>query len=93
MTDATSTSGEQPVVILARTEKGRGFSEVQDKENWHGKPLPAEMAERAILELGGERNMRVRGPLPESSGHPDRPERGTAKVSMPGSPASAPRAR
>ena len=83
MTDATSMNGEQPVVILARTEKGRGFSEVQDKENWHGKPLPAEMAERAILELGGERNLRVRGPLPEPSGHPDRPEPGTAKVTMP----------
>jgi transketolase len=84
MTDATGANGEQPVVILARTEKGRGFSEVQDKENWHGKPLPAEMAERAILELGGERNLRVRGPLPEPSGHPDRPDPGTAKVAMPG---------
>jgi len=83
MTDAASMNGEQPVVILARTEKGRGFSEVQDKENWHGKPLPAEMAERAILELGGERNLRVRGPVPERSGHPDRPEPGTAKVTMP----------
>jgi transketolase len=84
MEDATRANGEQPVVILARTEKGRGFSEVQDKENWHGKPLPAEMAERAILELGGERNLRVRGPLPEPSGHPDRPEPGPAKVAMPG---------
>jgi transketolase len=84
MADAASPSGEQPVVILARTEKGRGFSEVQDKENWHGKPLPAEMAERAILELGGERHLRVRGPVPEPSGHPDRPEPGSAKVVMPG---------
>jgi transketolase len=84
MANAASMDGEQPVAILARTEKGRGFSEVQDKENWHGKPLPAEMAERAILELGGERNLRVRGPLPEPSGHPDRPEPGTAKVAMPG---------
>jgi transketolase len=83
MAKAASMDGEQPVAILARTEKGRGFSEVQDKENWHGKPLPAEMAERAILELGGQRNLRVRGPLPEPSGHPDRPEPGTAKVSMP----------
>jgi transketolase len=83
MAKAASMGGEQPVAILARTEKGRGFSEVQDKENWHGKPLPPEMAERAILELGGERNLRVRGPLPEPSGHPDRPEPGTAKVVMP----------
>jgi len=83
MAKAASVDGEQPVAILARTEKGRGFSEVQDKENWHGKPLPAEMAERAILELGGQRNLRVRGPLPEPSGHPDRPEPGTAKVALP----------
>jgi transketolase len=83
MANAASTNGEQPVVILARTEKGRGFSEVQDKEGWHGKPLPAEMAERAILELGGERNLRVRGPLPEPSGHPDRPQPGNAKITMP----------
>jgi transketolase len=83
MAKAASMDGEQPIAILARTEKGRGFSEVQDKENWHGKPLPAEMAERAILELGGQRNLRVRGPLPEPSGHPDRPEPGTAKVAMP----------
>jgi transketolase len=58
----------KPTVILARTLKGRGFSEVEDREGWHGKPLPAEMAERAIIELGGERNLLVRGPLPEKAG-------------------------
>jgi transketolase len=57
-------SGDQPTVILARTLKGKGFSEVEDKENWHGKPLPPEMAERAVIELGGERNLLVRGPMP-----------------------------
>jgi transketolase len=56
---------EQPTVILARTKKGRGFSEVEDHEGWHGRPLPAEMAERAILELGGERHVTVTGLLPE----------------------------
>jgi len=56
---------EQPTVILARTRKGRGFSEVEDREGWHGRPLPAEMAERAILELGGERHLTVTGPRPE----------------------------
>jgi transketolase len=55
----------QPTVILARTLKGRGFSEVEDREGWHGKPLPPEMAERAITELGGERNLIVHGPEPE----------------------------
>ena len=57
----------KPTVILARTLKGRGFSEVEDREGWHGKPLPHEMAERAIIELGGERNLLVRGPLPEKA--------------------------
>jgi transketolase len=83
LADAGRLHGDQPVVILARTEKGRGFSEVQDKEGWHGKPLPAEMAGRAITELGGERNLRVRGPLPEPSGRPERPAPGDATVTMP----------
>jgi transketolase len=60
-------AGDKPTVIFARTLKGRGFSEVEDRENWHGKPLPEEMAERAIIELGGERNLIVRGPLPEKA--------------------------
>jgi transketolase len=61
---ATDGSVPQPTVILARTIKGRGFSEVEDKEDWHGKPFPPDMAERAVAELGGERNLTVRGPKP-----------------------------
>jgi transketolase len=56
---------DRPTVVLARTRKGRGFSEVEDCEGWHGRPLPADMAERAILELGGERHLTVTGPRPE----------------------------
>jgi transketolase len=55
---------DRPTVVLARTIKGRGFSEVEDHEGWHGKPFPEEMAARAIAELGGESNLLVRGPLP-----------------------------
>jgi transketolase len=54
-----------PTVILARTIKGRGFAEVEDREGWHGKAFPADMASRAISELGGKTNLVVRGPLPE----------------------------
>ena len=60
-----ATSGDQPTVILAKTIKGKGFSEVENKEGWHGRPFPPDMAERAIAELGGVRNLIVRGPLPE----------------------------
>jgi transketolase len=56
---------DRPTVILARTRKGRGFDEVEDREGWHGRPLPEEMAERAIIELGGPRHMIVTGPLPD----------------------------
>ncbi|HEY2600281.1 MAG TPA: transketolase [Thermoleophilaceae bacterium] len=54
----------KPTVILARTIKGRGFSEVEDSPDWHGKPFPPEMAERAIAGLGGVRNLVMRGPSP-----------------------------
>ncbi len=63
--EAEDTSGDRPTVILAKTIKGRGFSEVENKEGWHGKPFPPDMAARTIAELGGERHMVVRGPLPE----------------------------
>jgi transketolase len=63
----------QPTVILAHTRKGRGFSEVEDREGWHGRPLPAEMAERAIVELGGERHVTVVGPRPAEASPRVRP--------------------
>ncbi|MCW2524588.1 MAG: Transketolase protein [Frankiales bacterium] len=72
LSTAADGSGSQPTVILARTIKGRGFSEVEDHEGWHGKPFPPDMAERAITELGGESNLVVRGPLPTSES-PSRP--------------------
>ncbi len=41
----------QPTVILARTLKGKGVSAVENKEGWHGKSLPPDLAEQAIAEL------------------------------------------
>jgi transketolase len=87
MREAVDLSRDQPAVILARTRKGRGFSEVEDAEGWHGKPLPKDMAERAIIELGGERNLVVRGPKPDASvsgaGHPAARSDGAATVKLP----------
>ncbi|WP_300605849.1 transketolase [Trebonia sp.] len=57
---------DRPTVILARTRKGRGFDEVEDREGWHGRPLPVSMAQRAIIELGGQRDLVVAGPRPEA---------------------------
>jgi transketolase len=82
LAEAGEAGGDQPTVILARTLKGRGFSEVEDREDWHGKPLPPEMAERAVIELGGERNLLLRGPLPAEA-TPRRAANGHAEVKLP----------
>ncbi|MGP5638429.1 transketolase [Brachybacterium tyrofermentans] len=55
---------DKPLVILARTVKGKGYPEVEDADGWHGKPLPEDKAAEAIAGLGGERHLLVRGPRP-----------------------------
>ncbi|WP_329232278.1 transketolase [Streptomyces canus] len=54
--EAESTKG-QPTAILARTLKGKGVADVEDREGLHGKPL--KNADDAIEELGGVRDLRV----------------------------------
>ena len=48
---AAETNG-RPVMIIARTLKGKGVSFIEDQDNWHGKPLDEEQLERALKELG-----------------------------------------
>jgi transketolase len=54
-----------PTLIIAKTIKGKGFSEIEDKNGWHGKALPQDMADRAITELGGVRSLHVNVAKPE----------------------------
>ncbi|MEU1226578.1 transketolase [Streptomyces sp. NPDC005828] len=61
---AAAAGSRSPTVVVARTVKGRGVAEVADKDGWHGKPLPEDMAARAVAELGGVRDLRAHGPLP-----------------------------
>jgi transketolase len=79
---AEDITGERPTVILARTVKGRGFSEVEDRPDWHGKPFKKDMADRAIAHLGGVRNLVVRGPKPaaDSAPAPERRPQGAATM-------------
>jgi transketolase len=67
--EAVQTTG-QPTAILARTLKGKGVKAVEDKNGYHGKPLPD--PEDAIRELGGERHLRVTTASPDDSGSPYR---------------------
>ena len=66
-------NSDKPTVIIARTIKGKGFSEIENKEGWHGRALPPDMAERAIKELGGIRNLKVKTQKPERGAAPKRP--------------------
>ncbi|GHE71891.1 transketolase [Streptomyces spiralis] len=61
--EAISTKG-QPTAIIARTLKGKGVKESEDREGLHGKPL--KHADEAIEELGGVRDIRVRVHEPPS---------------------------
>jgi transketolase len=58
--EAESTSGA-PTAIVAKTIKGKGYSKVEDTNGWHGKAI----AEEAIQELGGVRNIKVDVARPE----------------------------
>ena len=58
--EAESTSGK-PTAIVAKTLKGKGYSKVEDQGGWHGKAV----AEEAVEELGGIRNITVDVPKPE----------------------------
>src|SRR5260370_7287382 len=60
-------------MIIARPVKGKGFSEIENKLGWHGKALPPDAAERAIRELGGERNIHVEVRKPKGEQAPTRP--------------------
>jgi transketolase len=62
----------KPAVVVARTIKGKGVKEVEDKNGWHGKAL--DNADQAIEELGGLRNIVVQVAKPE--GHAAEPADG-----------------
>ena len=42
----------KPVMIIAKTIKGKGVSFIEDKEGWHGRPLQQEDFKKAVKELG-----------------------------------------
>jgi len=58
--EAESTTG-RPTAVVAKTVKGKGYSKVEDQGGWHGKAV----AEEALEELGGVRNIRVDVRKPE----------------------------
>jgi transketolase len=74
--EAVGTTGK-PTVVVARTIKGKGVPEVEDKPGWHGKAL--DDPEDAIEELGGVRNIKVDVSKPKSA-EPHRFETGALEL-------------
>lgn len=50
--EKAQTSADKPVMIIARTIKGKGVSFLEDKNGWHGKAIDEEQFEKAKAELG-----------------------------------------
>ena len=48
--EALQTEGK-PTLIIAKTKKGKGVSFVEDKNGWHGKPIPKDKEDEALQEL------------------------------------------
>lgn len=78
---AAAREATTPTVLLARTVKGKGVPELEDKEGWHGRALPADLADHAVAALGGAGRLTVTGPAPART--PDRPSVSTTAVTLP----------
>jgi transketolase len=66
---------DRPVMIIAKTIKGKGVSFIEDKNGWHGIALSKTDCERAVKELGAiDKSVRGRISMPEDR----RPEDVTA---------------
>jgi len=66
---AASVKGK-PTAIIAKTYKGRDFPNIEDKENWHGKPLGGETDRviqhlKALIKNQGKLNFTIPPPLSE----------------------------
>ncbi|MFF0774841.1 transketolase [Nonomuraea wenchangensis] len=69
LSDACNTR-RRPTVILAKTRKGEGVLEVENREGAHGKALKD--PDKAVEELGGVRDLRVSVSRPDEAPDPFR---------------------
>jgi transketolase len=64
---ATTNRTDKPIVIIAKTIKGKGVSFLENKEGWHGKALKKDELQKALYELGNiDDNLRFQLKKPES---------------------------
>jgi transketolase len=61
-----------PRAIIAKTHKGKGVSLLENKDGWHGKPIPKQDLEKALAELSQ--------PFASNGFRPNLPEGPTART-------------
>jgi transketolase len=60
-------STEKPVMIIARTIKGKGISMLEDKNGWHGKPPGKHELQNILSQLGDvDKNIKGKISMPEN---------------------------
>lgn len=69
-----------PVVIIARTLKGRGVSFMENQLGWHGKAIGPDQLEAAIEELGGNSAISIQVQEPPSGTPASAGEQGTLSL-------------
>lgn len=74
----------QPTAIIAKTFKGRGISGVEDKDSWHGKPLPKNVAEQIVQEIHSQ--IQSKKKILAAPPQEDAPEVGITNIRMPTPP-------
>jgi len=74
-------SDGRPVLIVARTKKGKGVSFMEDVDGFHGKPTDPEQTQKALEELGGVGELvRVEVAEPPAGSPATSGQRGTLKL-------------
>ncbi len=59
---------DRPVMVIAKTLKGKGISFIEDKNGWHGRPLKKDELAKALEELGPvDTTLRGRVARPENA--------------------------
>jgi transketolase len=69
----------KPVMIIAKTVKGKGVKFIENKEGWHGRALSGEECEEAILGLG-EIEFGTRGIVARPAEDKPEPYKGEVKI-------------
>lgn len=65
---ALAFKNERPTMVIAKTVKGRGITLFEDKDGWHGKPVPKNQLNDALKELG-EVDLKLKGGIPLPKKH------------------------